>query len=121
MHLRHELCGLRVEQNAPQRSAARWRRPRIAHRCGVESGAAQLWRYFFCFLCGDDSRSLNCVFNFVISSRSAATSFCTEADPGSSFGSAAWAGVDASGAEKGTHGGRKLAADEAAAGRKEVK
>jgi len=86
----------------------------LGRMCG-EAGMG----YLFCFLRGEELRSLNCAFSFETSSRSAATSFCTPADPGSSFDSLAGAGADGRAAERGIHGGRKLAA--AAAGRAEVK
>src|ERR1700693_1718534 len=55
------------------------------------------------------------------SSRSAVISFCPPADPGSSFDPLAGAGADGRGAEKGIHGGRRLPADNPAAGRTEFK
>ena len=77
--------------------------------------------YLFCFLCGEEVRNLNCAFSFETSSRSAANSFCAPADPGSTFDSLAGAGADGRGAERRIHGGRRLAADDTAAGRTEVK
>ncbi len=47
--------------------------------------------------------------------------FVLPADPGSSFDSLAGAGAGGRGAERGIHGGRRLAADDAAAGSTEVK
>src|SRR5271165_1314907 len=87
--------------------------------CWDECAAERAWGYLFCFLRGEELRSLNCAFSFETSSRSAAISFCTPADPGSSFDSLAGAGADGRGAERGIHGGRRLAA--AAAGKAEVK
>ena len=57
--------------------------------------------YLFCFLRAEELRSLNCAFNFETSSRSAAISFCTPADPGPSF--------DSRPAPAGTEGERKEA------------
>ena len=80
------------------------------------------WGDLFCFLRGEELRSLNWAFSFETSSRSAATSFWTAADPRSSFDSLAGAGADGRGAERDIHGGRRrLAADDAAEGRTEVK
>ena len=89
--------------------------------CWDECAATRAWGYLFCFLRGEELRGLNSAFSFETSSRSAAISFWTAADPGSSFDSLAGAGADGRGAERGIHGGRSLAADNAAAGRTEVK
>ena len=86
-----------------------------------ECAAARARAYLFCFSRGEELRSLACAFSFATSSRSATISFCSPADPGSPFDSLAGVGADGSGAEKGIHRGRKLAADNAAAGRTEVK
>ena len=64
--------------------------------------------YLFCFLRGEELRNLNCAFSFETSSRSAAISFCTPADPGSSFDSLAGAGADGRGAERGIHEREKV-------------
>ena len=74
--------------------------------------------YLVCFLRGEELRSLNCAFSLETSLRSAAISLCNPADPGSSFDSPARPGAKA---ERGIHGGRSLAAEDAAAGRTEVK
>src|SRR5271165_3457023 len=87
--------------------------------CWEYCAAARAWGYLFCFLRGEELRSLNWAFSFETSSRSAAISFCTAADPRFSFDSLPGTGADGSGAERGIHGGRRLAA--AAAGRTEVK
>src|SRR5271166_541274 len=87
--------------------------------CWEECAAARAWGYLFCLLRGEELRSLNSAFSFETSSRSAAISFWTAADPRFSFDSLAGAGADGRGAERGIHGGSRLAA--AAAGRTEVK
>ena len=89
--------------------------------CWDECAARRTWGYVFCFLRGEELRGLDCAFSFEISSRSAAISLCSPADPGSSFDALAGAGADGRGAEKGIHAGRRLTADNAAAGRTEVK
>src|SRR3974390_1172704 len=98
LRLRHKIPGMRI---------------------GVYGGARM--GYLFGFLRGEELRSLNWAFSFETSSRSTAISFCTPADPRSSFDSLAGDGADERGAERGIHGGRRLAADDAAAGRTEVK
>ena len=77
--------------------------------------------YLVCFLRGEELRGLNCAFSLETSLRSAAISFCNPADPGSSFDSLAGPGADGRKAERGIQGGRNLAAEDAAAGRTEVK
>ena len=70
----------------------------------------------FCFFLRDAGVCcFNCAFSVEISSRSAAISLCTSADPRSSFDSLALAGADRKGAATGIHGRKKLAADDAAA------
>ena len=103
-----------VEKQAGQHRAGIRRHP---CPCWEECAAARAWGYLFCFLRGEELPSLNSAFNFETSSRSAAISFWTAADPGSSFDSLAGAGADGRGAERGIQGGRRLAA----AGRTEVK
>ena len=94
---------------------------RDADGCRDADTAARAWGYLFCFLRGEELRSLNCAFSFETSSRSAASSFCTPADPESSFDSPAGAAADERRVERGIHGGRRLAADDAAVGRTVVK
>ena len=94
---------------------------READGCRDADAAARAWCYLFCFLRDEELRSLNCAFSFETSSRSAANSFCTPADPGSPFDSLAGVGADGTKAGRRIHGGRRLAADDAAAGRTEVK
>jgi hypothetical protein len=94
---------------------------RDADGCRDAAAAARAWGYLFCFWRGDELRSSNCAFSFETSSRSAANSFCTPADPGSPFDSLAGDGADGTKPERGIHGARKLAADDVAAGRTEVK
>ena len=86
-----------------------------------QCAAVRAWAYLFCLLHGEELRTLICAFSFEIFSRSAATSFRTAADPGSSFDSLAGARADRRGAERGIHGGRRLATDDAADGSMEVK
>ena len=95
--------------------------PRRPCPCWDERAVARPWDRLFCFLRGGELRSLNCAFSFETSSRSAASSFCTPADPGSSFDSLAGADADGRGVEKGIQGRKRLAVDDAAAGRMEVK
>src|SRR5215469_16794831 len=70
------------------------------------SAAARAWGYLFCFLRGEELRSLNCTFSFETSARSAANSSCTPA--GSPFDSLSGAGAEGTKAETGIHGGRRL-------------
>ena len=86
-----------------------------------QGAAARAWGYLVCFVRGEELRSLNSAFSLETSLRSAAISFCNPADPGSSFDSPAGPSADGRKVESGIHGGRSLAAEDAAAGRTEVK
>jgi hypothetical protein len=79
-----------------------------------ERAAARARSCPFCFLRGEEPRSLNCAFSLETSSRSAASSFCTPLDPGSTFDSLAGGGTDGRVAELGIQGRKRLAADDAA-------
>jgi hypothetical protein len=119
-----ENRGRRIKRRKTSRAAPRFvveRIDRDADGCRDADAAARAWGYHFCFLRGEELRSLNCAFSFETSSRSVANSFCTPVDLGSPFAWLAGVGADGTKAERGIHGGRSLAADDAAAGRTEVK
>ena len=89
---------------------------------GMRIGAGR--GYPFSFLRSEELGSLICALSFETSSRSAASSSCTPADPGSLFDSLdslPGAGAGGRRAERGIHGESRLAAVDAAVGRTEVK